>query len=218
MPGITGGPVNQADHRWLAQDDLRDGVIQNIAFYLQNSGQPGLGGGTRASTVAASAAINTTETLLVRTPLLIPSSVVGQSLGGTLQVGSVVRAILFGTCTTTVANTSTITIRAGTLGTTADASVAAITVPAAGTTGTNVPFEIMVQFTVQTLGAAGTAFGSLVYTANAATGLSATNPAVVAFTSATLATTTATWLDVTFVSAATTTTATFQNCTIEVIP
>lgn len=169
------------------------------------------GGGTvlRASTVAASAAINTTETNLL-SAVIVPAV--------TLAVGSHVRITLEGTTTTTGANISTFTIRAGTAGTTADASVAAIATPVAGTTGTNIPFKVVIDFNVQTLGAAGTAFGSLTYVANAATGMVAAVTAVVPFTSSTLATTTATRLDITYVSAATTTTTTFQDVTIEIIP
>lgn len=201
---------NIAYHNWLATDNLSD-CASNIAYWISqvpNSNQ--LAGGTKSATVAASAAINTTETVVVRIPLLP---------GVTLQPGTRVRAVLNGTCTDTAANASTFGIRAGILGTVADASVATAATPVSGTTGTSIPFQAVLDFTVQTLGAAGTCFGTLTVTTNALTGIiAATQSAVVTFTSSTLATTTATWLDITAVTAATTTTLTFQNCAIEIEP
>jgi hypothetical protein len=164
-----------------------------------------------AATVSASGAINSTETLLLNIALVA---------GATLKVGSKVRVVADGTCTASAANVPTFTLRAGTLGTKSDASVAAIALAVSGVTGTAVPFRAVIEMTVQTLGAAGTCFGSLVLLdgGTGLTGLSATAIQVVPFTSATLATTTATFLDITFVTAASTTTATFQDVSIEVIP
>lgn len=168
------------------------------------------GGGTvlRASTVAASAAINNTETLLLAATI---------APGVTLGVGSIVRMTAHGTCTSTNADVSTFRIRAGILGTTADASVATAAVTSSGS-GTNIAFEVVITFTVQTLGATGTAFGSMRVTNTGVTGISAVTNTVVPFTSATLATTTATRLDLTYVAAAATTTCTFQDVDIEIIP
>jgi hypothetical protein len=162
-----------------------------------------------SGTVVASSALNTAETVLLNIPLVA---------GTTLKIGSKVRVTAEGTCTDTVANAASFTLRAGILGTTADASVAAIALPTSGTTGTTIPFKVVIEATVQTLGATGTCYGSLTYISNAATGLTASVTAMVPFTSATLATTTATYLDVTFKTAAVTTTATFQDVSIEVTP
>lgn len=164
-------------------------------------------GGAVASAVAASAALNTAETVLVKFPLVA---------GQTLRAGSKVRIVLEGTCTSTNADVSTITIRAGVLGTVADASVATAAVTSSGS-GTGQAFKLTLEFTVRTLGASGTAAGSMVVINAGTTGIIGAAQIVVPFTSSTLATTTATFLDVTYVSAAVTTTCTFQDCTIEVV-
>jgi hypothetical protein len=210
-------PILIADHRWLAQDDLSD-CIGNVAYYLSETPTPGAAASAqRVTTTAASSAINTVETLLIKAPLVIPRTDFGQSFPGTLNVGTLVRATLYGTCTATAANASTFTIRAGILGTTADASVATAAVTSA-TSGSAIPFQVVIDLTVQTLGAAGTAFGSMNVTNTGVTGIAAVTNTVVPFTSSTLATTTATWLDITYVTAVNTTTSTFQNCTIEIFP
>jgi hypothetical protein len=134
---------------------------------------------------------------------------------GTLSVSTRFKATLLGTCTSTNADISTFTIRAGTAGTTADASVATAAVTAAGS-GTGIGFQIVIQGTVRTLGATGTAAGSMTVTNTGVTGIAAVTNTVVPFTSATLATTTATFLDITYVSAATTTTCTFQVRDLEI--
>ena len=75
-----------------------------------------------AAATSASGAINTTETVLETLTVVA---------GSTLAVGTLVRIVLQGTCTATVADTSTFTVRAGTAGTTSDASVAAMTLTSA---------------------------------------------------------------------------------------
>jgi hypothetical protein len=197
----------------IFEDNLSD-VAGNLNYWLQNTITPGSGTGySRVASAAASSAINTTETVLVKSPLILPVA----PAFGELNIGTRVRATLYGTCTASAANASTFTIRAGILGTTADASVATAAVTSASS-GTGVAFQVVIDFTVQTLGAAGTAFGSMTVTNTGITGIAAVTNTVVPFTSSTLATTTATWLDITYVSAATTTTCTFQNCVLEIWP
>jgi hypothetical protein len=161
-----------------------------------------------AATTSASSAITTVETVLENVAL-VPAGV-------TLLAGSRVRITAEGTATSSNADTATFTVRAGTLGTTADASVMAFAVTAAGS-GTNIPFKAVLEFTVRSLGSAGTAAGSLVLLNNGITGLAASTVTVVPATSSTLATTTATFLDVTFKTSASTTTVTFQDVCIEVM-
>jgi hypothetical protein len=159
-----------------------------------------------AAATSASGAINTTETVLETLTVVA---------GSTLAVGTLVRIVLQGTCTATLADTSTFTVRAGTAGTTSDASVAAMTLTS-GTSGTSVPFKIIIDLTVRTTGSAGTAAGSMEAINQGVTGLSTLATNVVPFTSSTLATTTATKLSITYKSSATTCTCTFQTATIEV--
>jgi hypothetical protein len=216
MPLIT-------DPRGLSQDDLRDGIIQNIAYYLGQAGAAGaVGTGVRTSRVAATAAINTTETLLVSQALQTSQTVLGNTIPGTLQAGSLIRVTIGGTTTSTNADVSTFALRMGILGTTADASVATWTVTSSGS-GTNVVFIARLDITVRTLatsGANGTGYGFLSVQNTGATGLVAvTNTDVAAAAAITaLPTLTATFADITYVSAATTTTTTFQTATIEVLP
>jgi hypothetical protein len=203
-------------HTVLAQDNMSDGPAQNFEYWMGQAPLPGaVAGATTVRTTAASAAINTTETLLIRIPLVLPNAITAAA--GTLNVGSRIEAVLHGTNTSTVANASTFTIRAGILGTVADASVATAAVTSAAT-GTGIAFEVRIGFTVETLSATGTAFGSMSVMNTGVTGLAAVTNTVVPFTSSTLATTTATWLDLTYLSAAITTTSTFQDCTLTVYP
>jgi hypothetical protein len=215
-------PILIGDHRWLAQDDLSDGAIQNIAAQLALVPTAGsAASGLRTRTVATSAAINTTETVLLASPISPPRSDFGQTIPGTLQVGTLIRWTIQGTCTDTVANTSTFGIRMGTLGTVSDASVATFVTSASGTTGTSVPFTAVISLTVQTLGAGtGTATGQLVIN-SPATGIigaaiSFNVGSAAAITA--LTTTTATFIDLTAVTAATTTTNTFQSVQCEIFP
>ena len=199
---------NISEHHWLSSDNLSD-CIGNVSYWMAQTPTVGsLASASRTTSVAASAALNTVETLLIKAPL-IP--------GVTLAVGSRVRATLYGTNTSTAGNASTFGIRAGILGTVADASVATAAVTSA-TSGTTIGFQVVIDLTVQTLGAAGTAFGSMTVVNTGVTGLAAVTNTVVPFTSTTLATTTATWIDFTYVSAVNTTTSTFQNCIVEIFP
>jgi hypothetical protein len=206
---------NIDNHNVLGQDNLSD-VAQNIAYWMGQNPQTGLlASATQVRSTAATAAINTTETLLARIPLVLPNATTAGP--GTLNVGSVIEAVIHGTNTSTVANATTFTMRAGILGTTADASVATAAVTSAAS-GTTIGFEVVIRLTVQTLGAAGTAFGSMRVTNTGVTGIAAVTNTVVPFTSSTLATATATWFDITALTAATTTTNTFQDVTLTIYP
>lgn len=167
-------------------------------------------GGQAKSTVAASAALNTTETVISPVVSIIP--------GQTLQVGSRIRVCIEGTSTATVANITTFNIRMGILGTVSDAVAATYATTASGTTGTAVPFHVEIELVVRTLGATGTGAGSMTLTANAATAIGGAVTNVVPAASVSIPTTTATFIEVSHVTAATTTTNTFQNVTIEVQP
>jgi hypothetical protein len=169
--------------------------------------------GLHSGIVAASAAINTTETVLAKLALL-PAA--------TLKVGSIIKATLYGTCTNTNTDVSTFAIRAGILGTIADQIVASNTVTA-GTNGTNVPFSVEIEHVVRTLGATGTSeLGmKLLNGTTAATGLTGIAPYGITnqlSAGTNFATTTATFVEVTYLSAATTTTCTFQIANLSITP
>lgn len=156
---------------------------------------------------AVSAAINITETILA-------SSVLPANF---LTVGAVFEIVVYGTCTSTVANASNIRIRMGTAGTSADA-IAAVITPTAAATGTAVPFTARFLISIRTIGAAATLAGNGNLNNNGVTGLS--NAAVVVGTptnAVAINTTVANTIQVSYQSAATTTTSTFQLAAIELV-
>ena len=164
-----------------------------------------------AVTTAASSAINTTETIIVGglSNSKIPAN--------TLQAGTTVRIVLNGTCTSTAANASTFRVRFGGAGTTADTAIGSATTAAAATSGTAIPFTAVIVFTVRTVGASGTIAGTLTLTNQGTTGIATTASQVIALTVAAPDTSVDRWLSVSYQSAATTTTSTFQNGVIEFV-
>lgn len=217
-------PINIGDHRPMAQDDLSDGVIQNIAYWLGQTPSAGDAASAKSyRTVASSAAINTVETVLLAAPLLISRTTdFGQTIPGTLYAGSVITVNIQGTCTDTVANATTFGIRMGTAGTTADTSVATFVTANSGTAGTSVPFTAQIVMTVQTLGTGtnGTGTGQLTVLSPATGIIGAAISFNVGSASAitALPCPTATFFDVTMLTAATTTTNTIQSCIITIQP
>ncbi len=155
---------------------------------------------------AASAAINTAETII--TPAFqIPANF--------LQVGTTYRITVSGTCTSTVANLSTFTLRIGPNGTTADTSIATITCTAAAS-GTTIPFTATFLVTIRSIGAGGTVMGSGMIVNSGVTGISSNGVGGGGATAtAAVNTTVANFLELTYKSAATTTTCTFQQAVIE---
>jgi hypothetical protein len=151
------------------------------------------------ATVAASAAINTVETV-VATQTLAASA---------LQVGSVYRVRVHGTCTSSVANASTFSLNFGPLGTEADALVATVGVTAAAS-GTTIPFFVDFEMVCRTVGATGTVAGFGILANNGVTGVSAAAVVVGATGTQTVDTTVANKLTVSYVAVAATTTCTFQ--------
>lgn len=173
--------------------------------------------GLISANTSATGALNTTETIVVGgkaqngATAVIPAN--------SLQIGNVLRFTMHGTCTSSIANTSTFTLRMGTAGTgTTDASVATAVTSIAAVTGTAVGFTAILDFTVLTIGSTGTISGSMLLLNTGITGISANNTQSIPLTvTATLNTTTANYIEVTYKSAATTTTSTFQGGFIEVL-
>lgn len=188
------------------------GAFQNLGTGTIQSIGDNLGGPlTGLPMVAASAAINTTDTVLATAP----AGSNGMNPGTTYEI------TLEGTCTASVANLSTFTVRLGIAGTTADATIATFTVTSAAT-GTTIPFAVRIKLTFRTVGATGTVSGSL-YTLSQglATGTSSGIEAFSVSTSraASVAAPNTTLndliLSVSYKSAATTTTSTFQEGQVE---
>jgi hypothetical protein len=200
-------PYSQPHNIFL--DNLAD-VAPNIAYWLAQAGGGvgSLAAGQQTRLAAASAGINTTETIIVQLPLIPGTNTLG--IPGTLRVGSRFVAVLNGLETNTVANTSTFTIRAGILGTIADQSLGTFVTAVSGSTGTAVPFTVTLDFTVTALGATGTASGmaTVVSTTAGIIGAALTANGVLTLTN--FNTLTSTFIEVTALTAATTTTNTFQ--------
>lgn len=153
--------------------------------------------------VAATAGLNTTDTILANV-----------RAGGLFVAGSTYRITLAGTCTTTVANASTFTLRYGTARTTADATIATFAVTSAAT-GTSIPFRVEMLLTIRTVGATGTVAGTATVLNNGVTGIAAAAVTVVALTPSAINTTLDGYLSASYKSAALTTTSTFQNTIVE---
>lgn len=162
----------------------------------------------QANIVASSAAINTTETIIVKTPALAASRLIA---------GTHFRIVLEGTCTSTVANVSTFTLRWGTNGTTADGTVAALASSVAAASGTNAGFRCVIDLTVRVAGAAATSNAFMELISDGNIGIVATPNAKSVAGTAFNTTTASAILSVAYKSAATTTTSTFTNATIEIL-
>jgi hypothetical protein len=171
----------------------------------------GTGGsiGSGAALTAATAAINTTETIIAT-----------DSLGtASLAVGTTFDFKAYGTCTASAANNSTFTVRFGTTGTISDPSIATWTVTSA-TTGTAIPFQIDMPITVRTIGSgtSATVYASAALDNNGTTGISATTPYVNAVAVGGFPSNiSAGILSVSYKSAAVTTTTTFQTAIIAML-
>lgn len=159
---------------------------------------------TRA-TVAASAAINTTNTYISPTTFSITAN--------SLVVGDAFRLNAYGTNTSTAAQVNTFTPRFGTAGTTADTALTAFAVTSAAT-GTNIPFRLELTCTVRAIGASGSfyCFGALQN--QGTTGISTTTNVVNTGGVVTVNTTVTAILGLSFVTTATTTTTTFQMVSV----
>lgn len=194
----------------LSSAVVRDGTTNRTLFLTPATFNTGGNDQAQASIVADSAAINTTETIIVKTATLPANRLIA---------GTHIRATLTGTCTTTVANTSTFTIRMGTAGTTSDTAIATPVTTVAGTTGTNIPFKMVLEFTVRTVGASGTGSIEFGLDSNGLTGIvAAQTPQLLFPAMSTFNTTTANnILSISYKSAATTTTSTFKNAVIEIV-
>ena len=164
-----------------------------------------------AVTTAASAAINTTETIIVGG--LSNSKVAAH----TLKVGTTIRVLLRGTCTSSATAENYVRVRMGSAGTTSDGQAAIALFSPAATTGTDIPFAIELVFTVRTVGATGTIAGTATLFNAGITGILSAVSQTSALTVSNIDTTVDRWLSITYKSEKTTTTSTFQNGIIEVV-
>jgi len=159
-----------------------------------------------ASLTTQTAAITTTQTAIKSA--LIPAN--------TLVVGSVYRVKMIATVTSTVANVVTVRCRVGP--TTLTGAIVASTAPAATTTASNHPFEVEVEMTVRSVGAAGTVIAHMRRIGGITQPFSATPYSMEGGTgTTTIDTTVANLIEMTAVTAAGTTSIRGQQCTIECV-
>ena len=164
-----------------------------------------------AGLFTASGAINTAEAILVKA---------GALSANRLTLGTQIRVNWIGTCTSTAANVSTFNVYIGALGTTSDPKVFSAALAVAQTSGTNVVFRAEANITITALGAgtSATAVGVLSLINNGTTGISTTVTQMITATMAGFDTTIeGNIISVSYLSAASTTTSTFQQCFIETI-
>ena len=132
--------------------------------------------------------------------------------------GTTARVIVNGTYTGTNATQGIFRLRFGTAGTTADGQLASFTLAAPATTGTAVPFNIVIDITIRTSGATGTAYATLTLVNQGTTGISTTGTQVVVGSMSTLSTLlNKAILSLTYISGHINNTATFQTAAITFI-
>jgi hypothetical protein len=168
---------------------------------------PAVPAGSGACTIAASSAINTTETV-ISSPLRLAAS--------GIRAQTFFRFDITGTCTSTAPNVSTFRVRLGTAGTTSDTAIATFATLGASSSGTAIPFSIDIEVVSRVPGAAGTFYGSLTVTNHGTAGISPIPVQVILGSMATASTLTADYITCTYQSAAATTTSTFQMVATEV--
>lgn len=131
-----------------------------------------------------------------------------------INIGTSFRSVILGSFTGTATATA-IQVHLGTAGTTADAVI--LTASVTGAVGT-CQCRIVIEFTFRTIGASGSVFGSILLTQATATGLgNATVIPVVCTTTTAPNTTVDNWLTISLLSAASGSSGTTQNGTIELI-
>jgi len=172
--------------------------------------------GVMDAMVAATGALNTTLTLLFGGAAKAPLP------ANSVRVKDQFRIKVWGTNTSTVAGITTLTIRIGTAGTTADAAVMTIALPISAAAGTAIPWSVDAIMSIRTIGAAATVHGtaimvnqSVTSNATASTGISVFADQIIIPTFATFNSTVANYIEVCHVTAATTTTNTIQGGLIE---
>lgn len=197
-------------------DDAKNSLVlndDNATNVLTLSAQQTVGPNNKigqGSLSAATGAINTTETVITKSGTAVNAS--------RLIVGSVIRIAVSGTCTATVANTSTFRVRIGTAGTTADGVIATFVTGASAASGTTIPFRCEIILTVRAIGASATIAGDMTLLNSGTTGIATVGTQVILPTTASFnSTTAAQFVTVTYQSAATTTTSTLNQAAIEVV-
>jgi hypothetical protein len=165
----------------------------------------------QASATTTSGSINTSETIV-----LVTSTAIGAAR---LAVGTTIRCTLNGNCTASAANASHVRIRIGTAGALADTAVFDVTTPVSAASGTNIPFRMILEMTMRTIGSgtSATAVGQYTVINQGITGIGtvAANTAVASMSG--FDSTANNFLSATYLSAAATTTCVFTQGFFEIV-
>lgn len=173
---------------------------------------PGIDKWFGSARISASAAINTTHTVI--------SSILAAEnrlMANALRTGSTIRFVVIGTCTATVANASTFRVLMGTNNSTSDTAVLTAAVTSAAS-GTAIPFRVEIIITCRSVGASASFYGAMTVLNNGVTGISSAADAnlTVLGTMATVSSLNALYVNLSYQSAAATTTSTFQVVSMSV--
>jgi hypothetical protein len=167
------------DYYQLGNGEAIPNVEGNSPFYWSANGGFHPGSSSNAS-VASQAIAAATATLITGSLIAVPPQ--------GLQVGTVLRWTITGTGGAAGTAANTIAVKAGTAGTTADAAIATYTT-AVGTAAAS-EFKIIIELTIQTLGASGVIASECTILNSAAAGFVNTAVSVLAPTIVALNTTT----------------------------
>jgi len=170
--------------------------------------EPGAIGSPRT---AATSAINTTETIIAG-----GATAQGTAFSAnTFSVSSTVRITVEGSCNSSHADVQTFSLHFGISGNATDTLIGSATVTSAGFS--TELFEVTIQITFVTIGASGSIIGYMKWIDNSMSGFNGNSTGVKALTVAAPNTTTANFFTLTYQSAASTTSTTFNHAVIEII-
>lgn len=138
-----------------------------------------------------------------------------------LSTGTSFLVTILGTYSPTVARSPIFRIRIGTNGTTADTLVLTVTLATSATSGTNIPFRVMIAMTVRQTGSStsASAAGQISLVNQGTTGISTTATQVASMTATGFSTTIANYITVSYQrgGSGATTPMTVQNCIVEML-
>jgi hypothetical protein len=164
-----------------------------------------------SATIASSGALNTAHTIISDT-----TAARNRLAANALRIGTTIRFRASGTNTSTVAGATTFRVLMGTNNTTGDTAVLTAAVTSAAS-GTGIPFVVEIELTCRgPLGASCAWYGFMKVSNVGTTGIYTNMIFIIAGTMATIASTSALYINLSHQTAATTTTNTFQTVTLEV--
>jgi hypothetical protein len=176
-----------------------------------NENTPGTDKGISSSRITATAALNTTHTVISDT-----TAANNRLTANAIKTGFTIKFVALGTNTSTVAGAATFRVLMGTNNTTADTAVLTAAVTSAAS-GTAIPFRVEVYLVCRTIGASSTWYGYMCVHNVGTTGIYTAQYFQIAGTMATVSTQQANYINLSHQTAAATTTNTFQMVSLETV-